>query len=124
MYIHVGESRMVGERAMKALRDDDPFLTTLTSWHLMNLGSRCAQLTSRRDSMTHAIVSISMKEDDGWSMMSVNKASSCHQRQVIDGNLLILMTLALWKSKVKMTRASEPVIPLSAPTSMRELMAV
>jgi hypothetical protein len=109
---------------MKALRGDDPFLTTLTYWRLMNLGSKCAQLTSGRDSMTHAIVSILMKGDDGWSMMSVNKASSGHQWKVIDGNLLILMTLASWKSKVKMTWTSEPVIPLLAPTSMRELMAV
>jgi hypothetical protein len=69
---------------MKSLGGDDALVTTLTSLHLMNLGSTCTQLTSTMDSMTLlVIVSTLMKEDNGWSTMIINKANSGHQRKII-----------------------------------------
>jgi hypothetical protein len=52
---------MVGERDMKPLRGDDAFADhILTSWHLMKLGSKCMQLTSRMDSTTLVMVNTLM----------------------------------------------------------------
>lgn len=73
---------------MKALRGDDTLLTTLNYWHLlMNLGAKYAQLTSIMYSITLAIMSMLMKEDDRWSIMGANKTSSTYQRKIIDGGL-------------------------------------
>jgi hypothetical protein len=80
----MAEVRMVVERDMKAPRGDHTLLTTLTFWHLL----KCAQLTSIMYSMTLIIIlDMLMKEDDCWSMMGANKASTSHQRKIIDSGL-------------------------------------
>lgn len=72
---------------MQALRGYNTLLTTLMPWHFVNLSAKWTQLTSRMDSVSLFIVSILMKEDDGWPMMSVNKASSGHKWKMIESGL-------------------------------------
>jgi hypothetical protein len=87
IHIHIWEATTVGERDMKALRGYYTLLTTLTPWDFVNLSAEWAQLTSRMDSVSLSLVSILMKEDDGWPMMSVNESSSGHKRRLIKSGL-------------------------------------
>jgi hypothetical protein len=83
------------------------------------------ELTSIMDSTTLAIVGMLIKEDDGWSAMSINKASSSHQRKIIDGGLPNSGDISLVKIRGrndKDFRASF-IRSLAAP-SIRELMTV
>jgi hypothetical protein len=75
-------------------RGDDALLTILASGRVMNLGAKSTQLSRRVNSMTLDIVCILVKEDDSWTPMGMDKASSGHQGRSVMADTPIPVTVA------------------------------